>query len=206
MVRVETPIEPETSAALPDASTTIIVSPIARPKPSTSEAEIPGHRGGKDHPRDHLEASEPSASAAVRYESGTARSASSETVKMSGQIGEREPDAGDQRVQTVLGAERRLYPGREHDEREEADDHRRDAGQELDHRLDDLALAPARELGDVDRRGDAEAAPRSSSATSVTLSDPDDQRNDVVLRDLADRLPHVLVGRRRAMRGHHRRA
>ena len=46
IVRVETPIDPETSAALPEASTTIIVSPMARPKPSTIEAKMPGIAAG----------------------------------------------------------------------------------------------------------------------------------------------------------------
>ena len=79
---------------------------------------------------------------------------------MIGQTAIDEADPGDQRVQPMLGAERRLHPSRQHDEREEADDHRRNAGQKLDHRLDDLALAALRKFGDVDRRGDAERARR----------------------------------------------
>ncbi len=91
IVRVETPIDPETSAAFPEARTTIIVSPIARPNPRTSEAKIPGIAAGRTTREIIWKRSEPSASAAVLYDVGTARSASSETVKMSGQTASERP-------------------------------------------------------------------------------------------------------------------
>ena len=55
----------ETMAALPDARTTIIVSPTARPKPSTIAAAMPGAAAGSTTRSVVCDGVEPSASAAV---------------------------------------------------------------------------------------------------------------------------------------------
>ena len=73
---------------------------------------------------------DPSASAACWYEPGTARSASSETEKTIGQMAKDEAEPRDERVQSVLGAEDALHPGRQDDEREKADDDRGDRPRE----------------------------------------------------------------------------
>jgi len=46
IVRQESKIDPETIEALPLAISTIIVSPIARPKPRTHAANTPGSAAG----------------------------------------------------------------------------------------------------------------------------------------------------------------
>ena len=45
-VRTESPRLQEVMAALPEAMSTIIVSPMARPKPSTTAASTPGAAAG----------------------------------------------------------------------------------------------------------------------------------------------------------------
>src|SRR3989442_819461 len=47
IVRHESKIEPDMMLALPDAINTIIVSPIARPNPSTHAANTPGSAAGR---------------------------------------------------------------------------------------------------------------------------------------------------------------
>src|SRR5580658_9803247 len=78
-------------AALPDAMTTIIVSPMARPNPSTVAAAIPGAAAGKTTRRTVCDGVDPIASAASRYERGTARSASSDTEKTIGTMANDKP-------------------------------------------------------------------------------------------------------------------
>ena len=142
IVRVEWPSCASRSAALPDARTTIIVSPMARPKPSTIAAAMPGAAAGRTTRSDRLRRASSRARAPPCGTSRARRGARlRRPVKTIGTDREREADARDERVQAVLGAERVLHPRREHDEREEADDDRRHAGEELDGRLDDLAHA-----------------------------------------------------------------
>ena len=62
------------------------------------------------------------------------------------------------------------------------------ARQQLDRRLHDLARPLPGELGDVHRRGDAERH-REEERDERDLQRADEERHDVVLRDLADRLP-----------------
>src|SRR4051794_30864725 len=76
----------EVIAALPEAMSTIIVSPMARPKPSTHAAKIPGVAAGKTTLHAVSQGVAPRANEASRYERGTAASASSDTVKITGMI------------------------------------------------------------------------------------------------------------------------
>ena len=84
------------------------------------------------------------------------RSASSLTVKIDRDDGERQRHPGHHRVEPVGEAEDVLQPGGQHHQGEEAEHHRGDAGEQLDGRLEHLAQAPRRELGGEERRGHAQ--------------------------------------------------
>src|SRR2546423_1318781 len=79
-VRIEEVGESESTAAFPDAIRTIIVSPIARPKPSTHAASKPGDDAGSTtrHAVCHVEA--PIAIEPSRKVCGTEANASSAIV------------------------------------------------------------------------------------------------------------------------------
>src|ERR1051326_5778803 len=74
----------ETMEALPEAMSTIIVSPMARPNPSTQAANTPGNAAGNTICHATCQGAAPSANAACPYALGTLVSASSEMVKMMG--------------------------------------------------------------------------------------------------------------------------
>ena len=119
---------------MPEASRTIIVSPTARPKPSTDGGSDARQGRGEDDPEQGLRASrsERERGSPVRRGHGAERVLGDR--EDDGADCERQPGAGDERVEPVLGAEDALHPGRQHNESEEADDDRRDAGQKLDSR------------------------------------------------------------------------
>jgi hypothetical protein len=91
IVRVERSKLMSRRAALPEAMTTIIVSPIALPNPRTIDAAMPGAAAGTTTLRTVWARVDPIASAASRYERGTARNESSETEKTMGQIANASP-------------------------------------------------------------------------------------------------------------------
>ena len=84
MLRVESKRLPETMLALPLAIRTTIVSPMARPNPSTTAAKTPGMAAGRTifQAACHLE--DPSARAAWVKERGTLVRASSAMEKTTG--------------------------------------------------------------------------------------------------------------------------
>src|SRR5690606_17807435 len=74
----------ERMAAFPEAISTIIVSPMARPKPRTIAAKMPGEAAGRTTDQAVRVRDAPRAKAASRYLCGTAVSASSLRVKITG--------------------------------------------------------------------------------------------------------------------------
>jgi len=146
-------------AIRPAAITTIIVSPMARLTARRTPPTMPGMAAGNStfiivSPRVAPSASDPS-----RSDRGTAERASSAKEEMNGismiAQHDRHHAACGQRgvrreVQSEVGAglpqERR-----DRQDREEAVDDGRDARQDLEHRLDDVARARRREFVEVDR-------------------------------------------------------
>ena len=77
-------MEADMMLAFPDAISTIIVSPMARPNPSTQAANTPGSAAGNTICHATCHGAAPSASAAWPYPRGTVVSASSEMVNTTG--------------------------------------------------------------------------------------------------------------------------
>ena len=79
-VRTESTGDQERTAAFPDAISTIIVSPMARPKPRTQAASTPGIAAGSTTREAVCQEDAPIAIEPSRNACGTEENASSETV------------------------------------------------------------------------------------------------------------------------------
>ncbi len=84
IVRQESKMDRDMIEALPLAISTIIVSPIARPNPSTQAANTPGNAAGNTTCHATCHGAAPRARAACENGRGTLVNASSEMVKITG--------------------------------------------------------------------------------------------------------------------------
>ena len=142
----------------PAATSTIIVSPIARETPSTIEATMPDSAAGKTTRSDTWSLLAPSPNAPSRSDARHGRHRVLGDRGHGRQDHEAHDDAGRQGVERRdVHAEQVVEDdGREERQREVAEDDRRHAGEQLDERLDDPARARLGVLGKVDRGAEPE--------------------------------------------------
>ena len=76
-------------------------------------------------------------------------------------------------------------------QRKKTEHNRRDTGQQFDGGFDDFANARAGELRNVNRRPNAEWH-REQQCHQRRLEAPDKKRNDIILGNIADRLPDIF--------------
>ena len=119
---------------------------------------MPDSAAGKTTRSDTCSLLAPSPNAPSRSDAGTADIASSATEAIVGSTSSPRMIPADSALNGVdLDAQELAQDlGREERQREVAEDDRRHAGQHLEHRLDDLAHARRRVLGEVDRAQQAE--------------------------------------------------
>ena len=125
---------------------TIIVSPIARDTARMNAAVMPENAAGTTTRRLVCILVAPSAYEPSRSPRGTPRIASSASDETSGRIMMPITMPGLERVEAGERRDEPLQERRDEQQREVAVDDRRDAGQELEHRLDDAPHAVARRI------------------------------------------------------------
>ena len=148
---------------LPLATRITTVSPIARDAPSTSAATMPDSAAGKTTRTTTCHFAAPSPKAPSRSDCGTADIASSLTDAIVGSTRMPRMMPPDRPLKTCTSMPTSFSSRREERQREVAEDDRRDAGEQLDDRLEDLAHARARRTRRGRRRRRARAGPRRSA-------------------------------------------
>ena len=145
-------------ATWPPATRMITVSPMAREAPRIERGDDARQRGGEDDAQRDLQLARAEAEGALAQRGGHGAQRVLGDRRDRRQHEQAEDDPGRQRVELVdLDPEDAAQDlGREEGEGEVAEDDRRHAGQQLEHRLDDLAHARRRVLGEVDRGQQAE--------------------------------------------------
>ena len=147
------------AAICPAATSTIIVSPIAREAPSTTDATIPDSAAGKTTRSEVWSFGSRRARRSPRAAmAGTADIASSATDAIVGTTMKPMMIPADSALKTLTSIAEEVLQDlrREEGQREVAEDDRRHAGEQLEDRLDRLADARPGVLAEVDRRAEPE--------------------------------------------------